>query len=161
MAKLLIWNPFFDFCQWGLLVKFYFEPQSRQPPSGVKNEISRSPPHWVIGDPIPSPCPTSTHLSRRHPKSLQNIDLAISRRPDGPRSSRFQLSAYFRTLSIVRWVAGLQSFNLIDFMHLGLVWRWVGGPREVQRSSKGVVQRRAHKRKEACCKKSKFWVSKQ
>ena len=51
---------------------------------------------------------------------FQNSNLAITRRPDGPRSSRFQLSAYFYTLFLVRWVSGLNSFNLNDFIILGV-----------------------------------------
>ena len=51
----------------------------------------------------------------------QNSNLAITRRPDGLRNSRCQLSAYFCTLFLVRWVPGLKSFNLIDFMNLGVV----------------------------------------
>ena len=35
---------------------------------------------------------------------------------DGLRSSRFQLSAYFCTLFLVRWVPGFKSFNLNDFI---------------------------------------------
>ena len=52
---------------------------------------------------------------------FQNSNLVITRRPEGLRSSRFQLSAYFCTLFLVRWVPGLKSFNLIDFILLGLV----------------------------------------
>ena len=51
---------------------------------------------------------------------FQNSNLAITRRPDGPRSSRFQLSAYVCTLFLVRWLSGLKSFNLNDFIILGV-----------------------------------------
>ena len=49
---------------------------------------------------------------------FQNSNLAITRRPEGLRSSRFQLSAYFCTLFLVRWVPRLKSFNLIDFYEI-------------------------------------------
>ena len=65
----------------------------------------------------------SRHLFRQQkptPKNpnfgFQNSNLAITRRQEGLRSSRFQLSAYFCTLFLVRWVPGLKSFNLIDFI---------------------------------------------
>ena len=68
----------------------------------------------------------------------QNNNLVITRRPDGPRSSRFQLSAYCCTLFLVRWVPGLKSFNLIDFRLVrmvsgcfGEVSGGVGGPMAV------------------------------
>ena len=72
---------------------------------------------------------TSSNNLRRGPREvsksnmfrLQNSNSTITRRPDGPGSSRFQLSAYFCTLFLVRWVPGLKSFNLIDFMNLGVV----------------------------------------
>ena len=60
-----------------------------------------------------------TGKNKKH--GLQISNLAITRRPDGLRSSRFQLSAYFCTLFLVRWVPGLKSFTLIDFMNLGVV----------------------------------------
>ena len=85
------------------------------------------------------PHPSDIHTPSRHalpprgyphPKirnsGSQSSSVAIFRRPDGPRSSRFQLSAYFCTLFLVRWVPGLKSFNLIDFINLGSVSRWVG-----------------------------------
>ena len=50
---------------------------------------------------------------------FQISNLAITRRPDGLRSSRFQLSAYFCTLFLVRWVPGLKSFNLMVFITFG------------------------------------------
>ena len=66
---------------------------------------------------------------RRFPSALaknpnfgvQNSNLAITRRPEGLRSSRFQLSAYFCTLFLVRWVPRLKSFNLIDSYKC---WGW-------------------------------------
>ena len=51
---------------------------------------------------------------------FQNNNLAITRRQEGLRSSRFQLSAYFCTLFLVRCVPWLKSFNLIDLMNLGV-----------------------------------------
>ena len=60
-------------------------------------------------------------LAKNRISGSQNSNLAITRRPDGPRSSRFQLSAYFCTLFLVRWVSGLKSFNLNDFIIF-----WVG-----------------------------------
>ena len=68
-----------------------------------------------------------THTQKSENSGSQNSTLAITRRPDRPRSSRFQLSAYFCTLFLVRWFPGLKSFNLIDFIHLGSVSRWVEG----------------------------------
>ena len=66
---------------------------------------------------------------------FQISNLAITRRPDGLTSSRFQLSAYFCTLFLVRWVPGLKSFNLIDLINLGLLSRGSGGPSGVHPAS--------------------------
>ena len=63
---------------------------------------------------------------------VQNSNLATARRHFGPRSSRFQLSAYFCTLLLVRWVPALKSFNVIDFLLWGCfrvpAGRGRGGP---------------------------------
>ena len=75
---------------------------------------------------------------------FQNSNLAITRRPKGLRSSRFQLSAYLCKLFLIRSVPGLNSFNLIDFMDLGMVRggfevgsRAVQGPSRVHPGSSG------------------------
>ena len=72
--------------------------------SGFQNEISPADP---------------TGKNQRIGFRISN--LAITRRQDRLRSTRFLLSAYFCMLFLVRWVPGLKSFNLIDFMNLGVV----------------------------------------
>ena len=50
----------------------------------------------------------------------QNKNLAITRRPDGLRSSRFQFSAYVCTLFLMRWVPMLKSSMGNTFQEISL-----------------------------------------
>ena len=51
-------------------------------------------------------------LANNRISGFQSSNSGITRRPGGPRSSRFQLSAYFCTLFLVSYVPGLKYFNL-------------------------------------------------